>query len=255
MTEQTADEKTRINVSGIIFAYVCCISLLLAVESTFVGMESFKTPTMLLFTFLFIYVGFGIVLSTNSVCTNVLGVIFETSIFPFSLVFCAGVLMIELFPGWLRGYSNTIGSFIIKLFGFDTKVHETGILKSSGSADNDSNINMLIRKVSDDPVTLFNEVSIDDAVFENGNYKWDSFDNLLSVRELFSDKKPDIEDVKKIYKLLKLKNNVSYGIWLSFLASCTILLMYGEILQHDSCRVTSEQSISFEKYITESTSR
>ena len=41
-----------------------------------------------------------------------------SSLYPFSFIFLLGVSLLELFPGWMRGFSNTIGVWCINLGGF-----------------------------------------------------------------------------------------------------------------------------------------
>ena len=41
-----------------------------------------------------------------------------SSLYPFSFIFLLGISLLELFPGWIRGFSNTIGMWCINLGGF-----------------------------------------------------------------------------------------------------------------------------------------
>lgn len=186
--------------------------------------------------------------------TNVFYTIFSSFITPFTFVFAGGILLLELIPGWHRPFSNTIGTFIMKLSGFNDFVTDNGLLKSQSHPEN-KKIQLLLTKVQQEPHILFNEVIIDNIEIGDDKKikKWQSLDNLMGMNLLNESKIKNesgyTDIVSQLALYLSLKKMVSYFIWLLFLGMTTYLISVNNILLSDSCAYSSAEQKDFKSYV------
>ena len=169
-----------------------------------------------------------------------------STIMPFAFIFILGGSIINLFPGWLRSFSNTFGLTFVQLCGYtlyeqDNKSDESIIVQDMTIAGRPE-IKTAVEKFYNDPDVLINEMEI-----KNQNDK----DNINKILNDIGCKLND--DPKKGYDLLvkyiKIKETVGYAIWFLLLGLLTILTSQNSILSEE-CNKNVSDDKTFKKYIS-----
>lgn len=162
-----------------------------------------------------------------------------SGVFPFSFVFLLGVLLLETFPGWLRGFANTIGVIIIGYLGYDKHIKENIIKKNS---DNNN-----LKYFYNDPIPLFNELTLDSYEIENDSVKWTQLLGETSIfKNVIKDPQSD-NDLVTLANHIKNKNLISYMIWYMLLGTITLFMSINNMINDNRCSITSRDQAEFIK--------
>ena len=169
---------------------------------------------------------------------------FNSIIFPFSFVFMVGVSLIELFPGWTRGFSNTIGSWVINLGDFKNFTYD--LLKKDRQNSNVSST--IINKIYEDHTILFNELTTDTVTFDNdNNISWPQLDTLNENTGLLN---INDENKKRLVNYIYTKELVSKSIWYTLLSIITFFISINNVLNSEKCMNTSSTDVNeFKNYL------
>lgn len=177
---------------------------------------------------------------------------FYSVLYPFSFIFLVGISFLQLFPGWIRGFSNTIGSWVINLGGF-----KEFSFKLLSEKKNDGNPYVLIfEKIYNNPLILFNELTLDNysktksATNENKyDIKWEQLNNLQDsglIRENI-----DQPVIEKLASYIYIKNLVGMFIWYSLLSVITFFVSINNLLNSDKCMDNVSEDVSkFKNYLS-----
>ena len=153
-----------------------------------------------------------------------------STIFPYIFIYMLGMLMIQIFPGWLRGFSNTFGLTVIRMCGFDEKDY---------LQDNNAKSDNIVNQIYENPTPLFNEiVDYPTEISGNGIPNWPNIENI-NFKE---DMKP------KLLGYMLIKDNVANYLWVALLSSITILVSEN-ILLSESCNPDPKDDDQFQKYL------
>ncbi len=231
------------------YIWFICTFLLTIFISSFDIIRAYKNYTFMYgaIFIIFLIVSINFIVKNKDICggkgekTN--SIVYFSIIYPFSYVFLVGVSFIELFPGWLRGFSNTIGLWCINMFGF--KKHIYDILKKP---DGDSGTEV-INKIYNNPIPLFNELTADS--YDENTKSWSQLDNLKDrsngpniINEINNDSK------EILAKYVMGKEIVSKFIWYTLLSIITFFISINNVLNNDSCiNKNSTDSKEFKNYI------
>jgi hypothetical protein len=155
------------------------------------------------------------------------------TIIPWVIIFGLLNLMIAVFPGWLIPFSNTFGYLAAKLSGVDKLFKEILIPKLNGDTINDKLANEALGYIYTDPTLLINKLNET------------NFDNFWSemTREGSSNLSPGIQFInpgigdyrEKLFKLIRLKDNVSIFIWYLLTGGLVTSVSYNYIV-NAKCR-------------------
>ena len=149
--------------------------------------------------------------------------------------------MINIFPGWLRGFSNTFGLTVIRMCGFDEKYFLQPQNSNDATADVAAGQNtVLLQKIYDNPTPLFNELV---------DYPSDDIKDWPNITVLNHLNEPD--NIKKKNKLLGymlIKDNVAIYLWVALLSSITILVSENNLLSN-TCNPDPKDDDQFQKYL------
>jgi len=157
-------------------------------------------------------------------------VAFYATVIPFILIYSVGIFLISIFPGWIRCFSNTIGSSFLNFSGVESET-----VKNMTTTNNDSELDNLYKG---NPQILLNEIHFDSS-------------GRISNDLLKSAGITDNEDNKKlIKKYIILKESIGEGIWHAILSIITILVGYNTILA-ENCNAFSVNKDNFRKYLND----
>tara|TARA_Y100000996_G_scaffold410134_1_gene391975 strand:+ start:1215 stop:2366 length:1152 start_codon:yes stop_codon:yes gene_type:complete len=85
--------------------------------------------------------------------------IFGITFLPWIIIFGVIYLLLELFPGWIKPFSNTLGYLVINLLGIE-KIYKDTIIRSDTTEENDR-IYEAIMKMNENYHTTINQFPVD----------------------------------------------------------------------------------------------
>lgn len=207
---------------------------------------------------MFIYKKFLGATENNMICgkpNHVLAL--GASIGPFLIIYCLGMLILTIFPGWRRCFSNTFGTGIVKTFYGLDKVMEEWIGSHSKTGGVSDEVRSLYNMIEADPEALFNEL-VDDAKWEDGVERWNSFEQVnrrlkLKIniqnpmnQQVQMDLKETVETPLRI--CVAIKEDIGLGLWVFAFGLITIQLGFNSILAQECTAFTKSQS-EFQEYL------
>ena len=217
--------------------------------------EAYKAQTIILVLFSVVFFVFLLLMNiayteNEFICgkRNFSLAIYST-IFPYIFIYMLGILMINIFPGWLRGFSNTFGLTVIRMCGFDEKYFLQPQNSNGAAADATATATetetagqntVLLQKIYDNPTPLFNEL----VDYPSDDIK--DWPNITGLKHLKND-----NNIKKKYKLLGymlIKDNVAIYLWVALLSSITILVSENNLLSN-TCNPDPKDDDQFQKYL------
>ena len=133
--------------------------------------------------------------------------IFFITVLPWIIIFGILYFLLELFPGWINPFSNTIGYLVVKLLGvgkvIDSLLSSTDVSTDGGNNDLIKAINNLKNNKS----KLINEFDIKSTDYE-------SFVKKLNDEKIFNITDPNNNDIVfELYRLINIKHLIGKMIW------------------------------------------
>lgn len=204
-----------------------------------ISMFKVQTITLVLFSVVFFVFLFAINIAyteNDFVCgkRNISLAVYST-IFPYIFIYMLGMLIIYIFPGWLRGFSNTFGLSVIRMCGFN----ENDYLENDNAHNKNDDI---VNKIYENPTPLFNEI-VDypsDISGNEINNDW-PFMNTPTIK-IKNKMKPEL------LGYMLIKDNVATYMWVALLSSITILVSNNRLLS-EICNPDPEDDTKFQTYL------
>ena len=152
------------------------------------------------------------------------------TIIPWILVFITLYFLLEIFPGWITPFSNTIGYLFITLMGVESKLKNILV-----ETDNNGEIVKAINNMKKNVSQFINEFDEDPEKFK------DFIKELIGSRLI----KPGIiytdEKILEIYKLVQLKYTIGKLFWY-ILAGILISSISYSFIINLTCNKTIEEA-------------
>ena len=210
------------------------------------GIKNFYTLIYGLLFLPFLIVTMLAITKYDNVCgkpDNNLAII--SSLFPFSFIFLLGISLLELFPGWIRGFSNTIGMWCIILGGFKEfsyKLLNHNENHNENQPQNKDN-NIILNKIYNNHIPLFNEIT-SYHIDSSGNLDLPgSLGNIILLNSS--------EDKKMLKKYIFIKELIGRLIWYILLSIITIFVAINNVLNSEKCiNKNSDDSSEFKNYLS-----
>lgn len=177
----------------------------------------------------FLYLmGWNIYLTSNEIVCGETGIILgvQATIFPFVFIYGLGIFLLEMFPGWLRSFANTHGTFIAEHCGLSL---DEKLFKILSNEDSQSEI---LKKVYNDKSILLNEL-------HKENYN-EAFENNIEIFQ------PGALNV--LYKYVTIKESFARFLWVIFLGSITLMVSQNALL-NENCSKKIEDRGEFKDYL------
>lgn len=234
------------------YAWIAISVILTLIIATGFHLSSYKNTIKKFYTIIYVIAFFTFLVATTTVITkydNICGkedinLAFISSLFPFSLIFLVGISLLELFPGWIRGFSNTIGMWCINLGGF--KEFSYKLLKQRSTPQNKSNniSHEIIDKIYNNHIPLFNEIT-SYHIDASGNLDLSkSLGNIISLSDTGNDK-------QLLEKYIFIKEMIGRVIWYILLSIITIFVAINNVLNSEKCiNKNSDDSSKFKNYLS-----
>ena len=197
---------------------------------------------------------------------------FYATIFPYIFIYMLGIMIITVFPGWLRSFSNTFGLTIIRFCGYEKTIAEFQKLLKPDKEPNLSAMNQspgvseskqgeevqqnqtidAINNIFNDPSVFINELEypeIKDNDLDIVN--WNHFNNVMkniTVNETATLDKDKKDVATDIVRYMSIKDTISTYIWVGLLSTITILVGQNRLIG-ETCNAPVVNDDKFQKYI------
>ena len=157
---------------------------------------------------------------------------------PWIIIFGSLYFLLEIYPGWIKPFSNTFGYMIISFLGVEKLLKSN--LKSNDKVDGkEHGLIKAINYIENNVSTFINQFDTNDIEFEN-------FFNKIKDSKLFKDELFNGKDVKsnnfylELHKLVKIKNEIGKAVWY-ILAGTIISSVSYNILMDIKCEKSTQQ--------------
>lgn len=135
--------------------------------------------------------------------------IFGITFLPWIIIFGVLYLLLELFPGWIKPFSNTLGYLVINLLGIE-KIYKTKLIKNKQDFGNDESSKRIvdaIMKMNENYHTTINQFPVDIKEYK------EFIDRLKYVEIIRSDPNNPDEYYCKFYSYICAKEFIGKLIW------------------------------------------
>lgn len=157
---------------------------------------------------------------------------------PWIIVFGTIFFLLELFPGWVRPFSNTIGYFIINFLGVESELKK--YLKDASDIEGNKNLGTAIEFLNKNTSMFINEFPSDGAGFDKSFEQLQKSDALKSAKSL-GDSNVSLDDLKIfLKKMIKIKHTIGKGVWY-ILAGTVVSSISYNILLDIECQKSREK--------------
>jgi hypothetical protein len=158
---------------------------------------------------------------------------------PWMLLFGILNIILIIFPGWLRPFSNTFGYFIVKALGKGDVLNSI-LKKTSDVSDVSGDLKNTLQQIYDNPFMLINEIpNPDDGI--------DQFVNQLSDMRYSNEIPDDTKD--ELRQVVRLKLIISKLIWFLLTGLLTISTSYNYIVQSKCSSSIEEMEKRHSEYL------
>ena len=182
---------------------------------------------------------------------------FYATVFPYVFIYMLGMMIVHLFPGWLRSFSNTFGLTVVRMCGYDITVSEifkrsndpTSSDPSTASPATGKTGEQIIDQLYNDPDVFINELDLNQVEFvgpDNDEIQWVTLDEVK--KELNDDIVLDDQKKKDLIGYLNIKDTVATYIWVGMLSTLTILVAQNRLLA-ENCTSKVENTTEFQEYL------
>lgn len=231
------------NMGLVIFVIITVIYFIV----NYVTKEKHNAVAFMIYIILLFAAQFGISVSlTKSLCGEThVKTAFLYTLIPWILIFGMLNLMLLMFPGWLKPFSNTIGYFIVSFVGGLNNLLGN-ILKSKEKTQNQE-LTQTLGKIYDNPALLINEIPNPSVGFDDFWSKLGSGNLLASGAENFKE---------KLRELVMLKFTISKFIWFLLTGLLTVSTSYNYLVK-SGCNTSVKEMVQrhndYERMVAEKT--
>lgn len=151
---------------------------------------------------------------------------FTTTLIPWVIIFGVFHLLLQLYPGWLKPFSNTFGYSIIQWFDAKGIFQDVLKVKSSDYA-----------KIYQDPSMMLNELP----------YDLSEFKEVIKKLDMFSDKPSTLNN---LYNLILIKYSISEYVWYLLIGLLVTTISYNYIINMTCANSAEDMQKRHAKYVS-----
>ena len=238
------------------------------------NLKDFETGTPVMKIIFIVYVLlllFGNYLINTSVTTELCsgtpqwGATFIATFLPWILIFGLINIILIIFPGWLVPFSNTLGYFVVTLFGLKDLFNNTIIVpKSKSGSVSEEQINKpgnidvakALQQIYGNESLLINEIP---RVGETDKERVNNFNEFYTTMQklgIFKKLGDNDEEAKvSLYKLLKIKDYIAEYVWYILSGILVASITYNYIINVGCDFSSAQMSDAYNRYITQDLSQ
>ena len=176
---------------------------------------------------------------TDTMCGNKQ---YDTALFitliPWAVIFGLLYVMLTVFPGWLRPFSNTFGYGIAKLSGL-TSFFNSILIPEISLASGTKEVNEALSHIYSDKSLLINEISQEPISFDSF---WER------MKPIFDSGTYTKENKAKLLSYVKLKDNVAEYIWYMLTGTLVTSVSYNYVVNKGCTQSVKEMKKRRKEY-------
>lgn len=197
--------------------------------------------TLIYIGLLFIGTYFINITISKSICptnTTAWFEVFTLTLLPWITIFGIIYMLLEIYPGWIKPFSNTIGYVLVNALGAEDHLNE--VLKNKdrsqqSDTNKDNDLVLAIANIDKNKAKFINQ-------FDNDPEEFYDFIEKLINSELFVDAKYDT--IMKIYQHVLVKNEIGKIIWYILAGTIISSVTYNFII-NITCQNTYEETSDY----------
>ena len=156
-------------------------------------------------------------------------VVTYATIFPWVFILGGFTLALNTLPGWLRVFSQTLGSYFLKQGGLTELVVE--LYENHGApSENDKMTKEMLEQIYTNKSALILELDIEDVVEEKEKIIFPALQELVALKIIQSLEGDREKLIKQLYHKLLLKDEVGYFCWYALVGTFFILVSTNTLL-------------------------
>lgn len=172
------------------------------------------------------------------------------TILPWTLIFAIIYIILEIFRGWVTPFSNTIGYFIVKLFGIEEELSRVLAPKSDDDTSGSGDIAKAINNVTNNKSKFINQIESSIISFQ------DFFTELrksgMLKKEIamkLTDKSQfdNIPDILRLFKMIRIKYIIGKAFWYILSGALIVSISYSFIINSSCQRSARDLSERYRK--------
>jgi len=169
------------------------------------------------------------------------GTVFVLTLSPWIIIFGLLYFLLELFPGWINPFSNTIGYIIVNALGSTTTLQD--VLKQSSTEDKNSTLKTALENIEKNYSRFINEIDTKEDQFKRfiDQLNQESFTKEPTVNTDNKEKLYNDPKVVQLFALVKIKELIGKLFWY-ILAGTLIASISYNFLINMTCEKTLDQS-------------
>lgn len=169
------------------------------------------------------------------------GKVFTITLAPWIIIFGILYFLLELFPGWIKPFSNTIGYIVINTLGATTVLKN--VLKSYSEENSNSTLKKALENIEKNYPRFINEIDVEED-------KYKRFINQLSEERFtkipgdYTDNKEGLyrdDNVVQLFALINIKDIIGRLFWYVLAGTLIASISYNFIINM-TCEKTLEQA-------------
>lgn len=170
------------------------------------------------------------------------------TVFPWIIIFGMINILLNVFPGWLIPFSNTIGYGVAKMAGLGELSSDLFIKPEDFKEGTDKELKMAIEKIYVDKSTFINEIYYDESKGDNQDF-WKSIKDIIVEKPPAGSNYESLDEMKKLFvSFLRLKDIVAEFIWFTIAGLLVTSLSFNYIINIGCKKTIQEMKDTNQKY-------
>ena len=168
------------------------------------------------------------------------GTVFTITMAPWIIIFGILYFLLELFPGWIKPFSNTVGYFIVNALGATTVLKK--VLKSSDEHSN-STLKKALDNIEKNYSRFINEIDVEEDKYKKfiKQLSQESFTKILGDHTDNPERLYGDDNVVQLFALINVKDVIGRLFWYILAGTLIASISYNFIINM-SCEKTLDQA-------------
>jgi len=170
--------------------------------------------------------------------------VFFITLLPWIMIFSLIYFLLEIFPGWVKPFSNTIGYMIVNALGAEDTIKK--LIENTENKDSqDSTVLRAIANINKNYRRFINEIDL-------YPYKYDAFMKQLKDANIILDDNNNNNEILELYKHINAKHVIGKVMWYLLAGTLVASITYNTIINITCTKTTVETDDAYDKLINQS---
>ena len=169
------------------------------------------------------------------------GKVFTLTLAPWIIIFGILYFLLELFPGWIKPFSNTVGYIVINALGATTVLKK--VLKSYSQENSNSTLKKALENIEKNYPRFINEIDVEEDKYKRF-IKQLSQEGFIQIPGDYTDNPEGLytdDNVRELFALINIKDIVGRLFWYVLAGTLIASISYNFIINM-TCEKTLEQA-------------